>query len=46
VAQIPGAWVETLKNPSKYTPHQLDKAIRLASILNRGRFILTETPQR
>lgn len=46
MTQIPGAWIETLKDPCAYTRHQLEVACMVASGLNRGRLILTEPPRR
>jgi hypothetical protein len=42
----PSILVETLDNPLRYTPEQLDRARRIARLLGRGRLILCETPGR
>jgi hypothetical protein len=38
--------VETLQDPLRYTPGQLERARRLAALLGRGRLVLCETPAR
>ncbi len=43
---IPGAHIETLQNPVRYTDAQLDKASAIAHVLNRGKFVLCEPPRR
>lgn len=44
--QVPGAHITTLKSPALYTPQQIEKAARVAHILNRGQFVLAEPPRR
>jgi hypothetical protein len=43
--EIPGVHIETLENPTHYTPAQIENACRLAAILNRGKLILLEPPK-
>jgi len=38
--------VETLFNPSRYTPEQLERACRIAELLKRGKLVLAEPPGR
>jgi hypothetical protein len=38
--------IETLHDPRAYTPQQLERACRLATLLRRGRFVLVEPPAR
>jgi hypothetical protein len=38
--------VETLLSPRLYTPEQLERAITIALILGRGKFVLVEAPKR
>jgi hypothetical protein len=42
----PSILIETLDHPLRYTTQQLDRARRLAELLDRGRLILCETPGR
>jgi hypothetical protein len=42
----PGLWIETLAKPQTYTDAQLDRACRIAYMLNRGKLVLCEGPQR
>jgi hypothetical protein len=44
--QIPGVHIETLHNPVLYTYAQIEKACALAQLLNRGKLVLVEPPQR
>jgi hypothetical protein len=44
--QIPGAHVETLHNPVRYTYAQIEKACAIAHLLNRGKLVVCEEPQR
>jgi len=44
--QIRGAHIETLHNPVRYTPQQIEKATVLAHLLGRGKFVLCEPPRR
>jgi hypothetical protein len=44
--QIPGVHVETLQSPVKYTQAQIEKACAIAQLLNRGKLVLVEPPQR
>jgi hypothetical protein len=42
----PGVHVETLLDPTRYSATQLDRASRIAAMLNRGTLVLAEPPQR
>ena len=42
----PGLWIETLENPVRYTDAQIDRAVRIAEQINRGKFLLCEPPRR
>ena len=44
--QIPGVHIETLHNPVRYTYAQIEKACAIAQMLNRGKLVLVEPPQR
>ena len=44
--QIPGVHIETLHNPVRYTYAQIEKACAIAQLLNRGKLVLVEPPQR
>ena len=44
--QIPGVHIETLHNPVRYTYAQIEKACAIAQMLNRGKRVLVEPPQR
>jgi hypothetical protein len=44
--QIPGVHIETLQNPTRYTPAQIERACAIAHALNRGKMVLVEPPQR
>ena len=44
--QIPGVHIETLYNPVRYTYAQIEKACAIAQMLNRGKLVLVEPPQR
>jgi hypothetical protein len=41
----PGVQIETLQHPSRYSAAQLDRACRIALLLDRGKLILVEPPQ-
>ncbi len=43
---IPGAHIETLHNPVRYTSDQLDRACAVAQLMSRGKFVLCEVPKR
>jgi hypothetical protein len=43
---IPGAHIETLHNPTRYTRAQIDRACVVAQLLSRGKFVLCEPPKR
>lgn len=43
---MPGVHIETLHPPQRYTQNQLDIAVKLASMLSRGRLLLVEEPKR
>lgn len=43
---IPDVEIETLHDPDRYSPVQIQRACRLARLLGRGRLILLEPPQR
>lgn len=43
---IPGAAIQTLHHPLRYTTAQIDKAALIAHLLQRGTLILTEPPRR
>jgi hypothetical protein len=38
--------IETLDHPQLYTAEQLSRARRIAELLDRGRLVLCETPER
>lgn len=42
----PSAHIETLYNPVRYTYDQIERAVKLATTLNRGKLILCEPPRR
>jgi hypothetical protein len=42
---IPGCHVETLLNPGLYTPAQIDTAVAIAYLLNRGKLVLCLPPE-
>jgi hypothetical protein len=44
--QIPGVYIETIHNPVRYSPQQIEKACRVAAVLGRGKLVLVEQPQR
>ena len=44
--QIPGVHIETLHNPVRYTYSQIEKACAIAQMLNRGKLVLVEPPNR
>jgi len=44
--QIPGVHIETLENPVRYTPAQIEQACAIAQSLDRGKLILVEPPRR
>lgn len=46
VLPIPGAHVETLHDPKRYTSAQIDLACAVAHLLKRGKFVLCEPPRR
>jgi len=46
VMLIPGVHVETLESPVRYTTEQIEQACLIAQLLNRGKFVLVEPPQR
>jgi len=41
-----GVQIETLEHPSRYSAAQIDRACRIALLLDRGKLILVEPPQR
>lgn len=43
---LPGVHIETLHNPARYTYQQIELACWIAQLLSRGKFVLTEPPQR
>ena len=43
--QIPGVHIETLLNPHCYSARQLDRACKIAYLLNRGKLIIVEPPE-
>jgi hypothetical protein len=43
---IPGVHVETLHDPLRYAYAQIETACAVAQMLNRGKFVLVEPPQR
>ena len=43
--QVPGVHIETLDDPRSYTPEQIERACRIASLLGRGRLVLVEPPK-
>lgn len=42
---MPGVHVETLHNPCRYDPDQIERACALAGALKRGKLILVEPPE-
>lgn len=44
--QIPGVHIETLFSPVRYTYAQIERACEIAHMLNRGKLVLVEPPQR
>jgi hypothetical protein len=44
--QVPGVHLETLHNPVRYSPEQIEKACAIAQLLDRGKLVLVEPPQR
>jgi hypothetical protein len=44
--QIPGVHIETLHNPTRYSFRQIEQACAIAALLNRGKLVLVEPPQR
>ena len=42
----PGVHIETLHDPARYSSLQIEQACALASMLNRGKLVLVEPPQR
>ena len=46
IMQIPGVHIETLQNPVRYTYSQIEKACAIAQMLNRGKLVLVEPPNR
>ncbi len=42
----PDVHVETLQDPARYTPGQIDQALALAARLGRGKLVLVEPPLR
>jgi hypothetical protein len=38
--------VETLVNPRRYVPAQIEQAVKVAQRLARGKFVLCESPKR
>lgn len=43
---VPGVHLVTVGRPVLYSREQIDRAIQIAWILQRGQFVLTELPQR
>jgi hypothetical protein len=43
---IPGVHIETLHNPSQYSPSQIETASAVAQFLDRGKLVLVEPPRR
>jgi hypothetical protein len=44
--QVPGVHIETLHNPVRYSPGQIEKACAIAQLLDRGKLVLVEPPKR
>lgn len=44
--QIPGVHVETMRKVAEYSPYQIDRAVRIAHALRRGKLVLCEPPRR
>jgi hypothetical protein len=42
----PGVYVETIANPARYSPAQLELAFKVAAGLERGRLVLCVPPAR
>lgn len=45
MAQIPGVHIETLRDPARYSPAQIERVCTIAAALNRGRLVLCEEPE-
>jgi hypothetical protein len=39
-------FVETVQPPAKYSPRQIQRAVKIAHALNRGKLVLVEAPAR
>jgi hypothetical protein len=44
--QIPGVHIETIHNPVRYSYAQIERACVIAQMLNRGKLVVCEPPQR
>ena len=44
--QTPSVHIETVHDPIRYTPTQIEQACAIAQLLNRGKLILVEPPRR
>ena len=42
----PGEWIETVQNPVRYLPEQIDRAAWIAWCMRTYRFVLVEPPDR
>jgi hypothetical protein len=42
---LPTVHIETLQDPRSYSAEQIEQACRLAALIGRGRFVLTEPPK-
>lgn len=40
-----GIHIETLENPSRYAPEQIERACQVAALLKRGKLVLVEPPR-
>jgi hypothetical protein len=45
MAQIPGAHIQMLHHPTRYTSDQIEMAAQFAAALNRGRLVVCEPPR-
>jgi hypothetical protein len=43
---MPGAHIETIHNPTRYTYAQIEQACAVAQLLARGKLVLVESPKR
>lgn len=44
--QIPGVYIETIRNPALYSEREISNACKVAAQLNRGKLVLCIEPKR